>query len=335
MKNILVYALVFIIVDLKAQTLNDETQFNYSIVPSFGRHNAESVNHQYYLSVGLFSERVGGILGLELSSFYNENLESMVGHQLSGLINVAKKEASGAQIAGLGNSAGSITGSQISGLYNVSGKTSGAQVAGLVNIAGEVKGAQLSGIYNKAGKVSGVQIGLINFADSIDGGATIGLVNIVKKGGYKVIQVAGTDYMNMGISFKSGTRKIYSILSVGYNFTPESLFVTGLGVGRLIEMNKDWMLSPELVWYTYSDTKFRNMGDTQSTHLRVELSRKITKKIMVSVVPSIYVAIKNNRDGVYGFKTNSISPFSTEINSSGKVEFGFGLGAGVSFLIGN
>ncbi len=333
MKTIFALALVFTLMDLKAQRLNDDTQFNYSIVPSFGRDNAESVNHQYYLSIGLFSERVGGILGLELSSFYNENLQSMIGHQLSGLINVARKKATGAQVAGLVNSAGSITGSQISGLYNTSGKTSGAQVAGLANITSELKGAQLSGVYNKAGKVRGVQIGLINFADSIDGGATIGLINIVKKGGYQAIEVAGTEYVNVGVSFKSGTRKIYSIISVGYNFTPESLFVTGLGVGRLIEINKNWMLSPELIWYTYSDTEFKNMENAQSTHLRVGLARKISERIVVSIVPSIYTSVKGNKEGVYGFKTNSISPFSTEISSDSKVEYGFGLGAGVSFLL--
>jgi hypothetical protein len=333
MKSIFAFVLLFILLDLKAQTLNDDTQFNYSIVPSFGRHNAESVNHQYYLSIGLFSERVGGILGLELSSFYNENLESMVGNQLSGLINVARKEANGAQVAGLINRAGSFTGSQISGLYNTSGKVKGVQVGGLVNIANEMKGVQLSGIYNKAGKVKGLQIGPINFADSIDGGATIGLINFVKKGGYKAIEIVGTDYMNVGASFKSGTRKVYTIISAGYNFTPVSLFVSGLGVGRVIEINKNSVFNPELVWYSYSDTEFKNPGIADATHLRFGLSRKISEKIMISIVPSIYVSVKNNKDGVYGFKTNSISPFSTQINSDNKVEFGFGLGAGVSFLL--
>ncbi len=334
MKNIFVFTLVFILTDLKAQTLNEDTQFNYSIVPSFGRHNAESIDHRYYLSIGLFSQRVGGILGLELSSFYNENVESMIGHQLSGLINVAKKGATGAQVAGLGNSAGSLIGSQIGGLYNISGKTNGAQVAGIVSIANELKGVQLSGIYNKAGKVKGVQIGLINFADSIDGGAAIGLVNIVNKGGYRAIEIAGTDYMNVGVSFKSGTRKIYSIVSIGYNFTPESLIVSGLGIGRLIEINNNALFSPELIWYSYADTEFKNPGIAQATHLRLGISRKVSEKIMISIVPSIYVSIKKSNEGIYGFKTNSINPFKTEINGDTMVEFGFGLGAGVSFLSG-
>jgi hypothetical protein len=334
MKTIFAFIFIFVFVDLRAQTLNEDTHFNYSIVPSFGRYNKESNNHRYHFSLGLFSERVGGILGLELSSFYNENLESMVGNQLSGLINVARKNATGAQVAGLVNIVDSVNGSQIGGLYNISKKIIGAQVAGLVNITTEVKGAQLSGIYNKAGKVRGVQIGLINFADSIDGGAAIGLINIVKKGGHKAIEIAGTDYMNVGVSFKSGTRKVYTIISAGYNFTPVSLFVTGLGVGHVIEINKSNVFSPELIWYSYSDTEFKNPGMAEATHLRFGLSRKISEKIMVSIVPSIYASVKNSKDGVYGFKTNSISPFSTQINSDDKkVEFGFGLGAGVSFLL--
>jgi hypothetical protein len=333
MKKIFAFALVFMLTDLKAQTLNDDTQFNYSIVPSFGRHNAESVNHQYHLSVGLFSERVGGILGLEVSSFYSENLSSMVGSQLSGLINVAKKDANGAQVAGLVSSAGSIKGSQLSGLYNMSGKTRGAQVAGLVNVASEMKGVQLSGIYNKAGKVRGVQIGLINFADSIDGGASVGLINIVKKGGYRTIEIAGADYMNIGVSFKSGTRKIYSIVSAGYNFTPESLLVYGLGIGRVIEISNNGVFTPELTWYSYSDTNFKNAGIAHATHLRLGLSRKVSEKMMVSIVPSIYVSVKDRKDDTSGLKTNTISPFSTKINSDNRVEFGFGLSAGISFLL--
>lgn len=335
MKITFALVLVFIFVELKAQTLNKNTNSNYSIIPSFSRHNAESSSHRYHFSLGLFSQRVGGILGFELSSFYNENLQSMIGHQLSGLINVARKEATGAQVAGLANSAGSVTGSQIGGLYNISGKTIGAQVAGIINVASEIKGAQLSGIYNKSGRVRGVQIGLINFADTIDGGATIGLINIVKKGGYKAIEIAGTDYMNMSISFKSGTRKIYTIVSAGYNFTPVSLFVTGLGVGRVIEINKNALFSPELIWYSYSDTEFKKPGIAHATHLRLGLSRKVSEKIMVSIIPSIYVSVKNSKDGAYGFKTNSISPFSSEINASNRVEFGFGLGIGLSFLLSN
>ncbi len=333
MKTIFAFLLIFISTSLKAQTLNKSTHSNYSIVPSFSRHNIESSTHWYHFSLGLFSERVGGILGLELSGFHNENLESMVGSQLAGLINVARKDATGAQVAGLVSSAGSIRGSQLSGLYNIAEKTRGAQVAGLVNIASEVTGAQLSGIYNKAGKVRGVQIGLINLADSIDGGATIGLINIVKKGGYRSIEIAGADYMNVGVSFKSGTRKIYSIVSAGYNFTPQSLFVTGLGIGRAIQMNKKSVFSSELVWYSYSDTEFKNLGKTHATHLRLGLLKKISEKIMVSIVPSVYVSVKDNKDGVYGFKTNSISPFSTETNSDNKVEFGLGLGFGLSFLL--
>lgn len=325
--------MVLILTDLKAQTLNNNTQFNYSIIPSFGRHNAESINYQYHLSVGLFSERVGGILGLEVSSFYNENRESMVGSQLSGLINVAKKRATGAQVGGLVNSAGSITGSQISGLYNASGKTNGAQVAGLINIASEINGAQLSGIYNRAAKVRGVQIALINLADTIDGGATIGLINIVKNGGYKAIEINVMDYMNIGISFKSGTRKIYSIITVGYNFTPEPLFVYGLGIGRVIEVSKGNAFTPELIWYSYSDPQFKNPGIAHSTHLRLGLSRNISEKVVVGIAPSIYVSAKKNTDGVFGVQTNAISPFSAEINSDNKMEFGFGLGVGLSILM--
>lgn len=336
MKIIFAFALVFILSNLKAQTLNENTNFNYSIVPSFGRHNEESIGHRYHFSLGIFSERVGGILGLELSSFYNENLKSMVGSQLSGLINVARKDATGAQVAGLVNiAADSVIGSQVGGLYNISGKTVGAQVAGIVNVAREIKGAQLSGIYNKAGRVRGVQIGLINFADSIDGGAAIGLINIVKKGGYRAVEIAGADYMNAGISFKSGTRKIYSIVSVGYNFTPESLLVYGLGIGRVIEISNNGVFTPELVWYSYSDTEFKNPGIAHSTHLKLGLSRKFSEKIMVSIVPSIYASVKRSKDGMFGFETNSINPFSIEAYPDHKIEYGFGLGVGLSFLLSN
>lgn len=292
-------------------------QFHFSIVPTVSTHGNESKNCSYYCSFNLFGGHVKTINGFELGSIFNQNSGNMIGAQIAGLVNITK---------------GKVEGSQIAGIANITGDVKGVQSAGLFNLAGNIRGVQISGIYNRARKVKGLQLGLINKADTVESGAVIGLINHISKGGFRSIELHASDYQNIAITYKSGTSKIYSIISVGYSELPERLLSAGFGLGKLIKMGKNFQVSPEIVWYTYSNTKFKNIRNTHATHFRFAIMQKIYKQVAVTLTPSIYLAIKENVNGVYGYDISRFSSFSSNLYKNSKVEFGYGLSLGISIF---
>jgi len=150
--------------------------------------------------------------GVMLAGFLNKSV-SFRGVQFAGFTNLVKKEVYGTQLAGFYNHASMNTGIQLAGFANTTGKA-GVQVAGFLNKATDVK-LQVGGFVNIAKKVKGVQVaGFINIADSSD--CPIGLINIVK-GGERQIAVSIDETGTLIGAFKSGGRRLYGILGVGYN----------------------------------------------------------------------------------------------------------------------
>ncbi len=302
--------------------------FHFSVLNQLSTQGIESKNTDYHFSINLFSGTVKSIKGLEIGSFYNQNNGNMVGAQYSGLVNVTKDSLKGIQAAGIANITGNVVGVQYAGLYNQAKNVLGIQTGGLVNIAHNVKGIQLNGLVNKAKVLTGLQIGLLNICDSVAKGGAIGLINIVKKNGYREIEFSTADYQNIGISYKSGIKEIYSILNVGYNFGNQPLLVCGSGIGRLVEFRKQkCFFKPELIGFAYFDNFSIDQKSANSFHLRLGLMRKFNK-IAVNVMPSIYYAntYQNNQASLVAL--SPIKPFSTN-NRSG---FGFGIGIGISIL---
>jgi hypothetical protein len=60
--------------------------------------------------------------------------------------------------------------------------------------------------------------------------------------------------------------------------------------------------------------------------------RKINNSLAFSIMPSIYSGFKDKKDELYGYKISSIAPISSTIYTNNAVEFGLGLGIGISFL---
>lgn len=305
-------------------------QFHFSVVPSVSSHGNESKNHSYFCSFNLFGGQVNTINGFEFGSIYNQNFGNMIGAQIAGIGNITKGKVEGSQIAGISNITGAVKGVQIAGIMNKSKDISGFQLAGLTNLANDVKGVQISGIYNRAKKVKGFQLGLINKADTVESGAVIGLINHVSKGGYRSLELHASDYQNFAITYKSGTKKVYSILSVGYSDLPERLFSAGFGLGKLIMLGKSYTVAPEIIWYTFSNTKFKDIRNTHSAHLRLAIMQKIYKHVAVTLTPSVYLAIKENVNGIYGYDISRFSSFGSDFNRNNKVEYGYGLSLGIS-----
>ena len=122
------------------------------------------------------------------------------GLSIAGFANIILDHASGCQIAGFANlTRNSSSGVQIAGFMNRSGDAN-VQVAGFINVARKVKGLQLAGF--------------INIADSSD--YPIGIINIIKNG-EKSIGFSIDETRTALLTFRSGGRKLYGILGLGYN----------------------------------------------------------------------------------------------------------------------
>lgn len=305
-------AIIFLL-SVGAMKGNAQTKpVHISVVQGVSTQGKESKDNDYHFSFNLFSGTTNSIKGVEIGSIYNQNNGDMTGFQSSGLINITK---------------GHVKGYQTAGITNVSGSVVGVQNAGISNHAQDVKGIQIAGIFNSAKTLTGYQIGLINVAESVEKGGGIGLVNLYKKGGYREVELSTADYQNVGLSFKSGTKTIYTILNVGYNFTPESLFSTGAGIGKILDLKQNWAFKPEIIWYNYVTDDFNFNTSTHSSHFKFGLMKKIGK-IGITLSPSIYYAnIPRNLEGSLT-KISSIQPFSQTKNG----RWGFGIGLGVAFL---
>lgn len=147
-----------------------------------GPEAARTINH---FSLSLFTGRSAGVIGVEASTIFNENLGSVEGVQASGLVNSSKGNIRGLQGAGLMNVAGKeLKGVQAAGLINVieEGSITGVQAAGILNVgSGNARGAQFSGIVNlNDGYLEGFQsAGILNVNQGyLRGAQAAGIVNL-------------------------------------------------------------------------------------------------------------------------------------------------------------
>lgn len=324
MKKAIIIILSFWVTTTVAQNIKP---FHFSVVQGVSTDGKESKNTDYYFSLNMFSGTVRSMKGVEIGSFYNQNEGDMTGFQSSGLVNMTKGNVMGYQNAGITNISGDVKGLQQAGISNHSKDLIGIQMAGITNLAKDVAGLQVSGIFNKADNLKGLQIGLINMAESVEKGGGIGLINLYKKGGYREFEVSVADYQNVGLSFKSGVKKLYSILNIGYNFSPTSLFSTGFGIGQLSEIRQNLYFKPEIVWYNYVRNDFKFNASTNVAHLKFGIMQK-AGKVGITLSPSIYYAnIANNLEGDLT-EISRIKAFSQTKNG----RFGFGIALGIAFL---
>jgi hypothetical protein len=333
------------------ETAPTTNPMQFSIVHGIGTHGIKSRENAYFFSFNLLSGVTGSVKGVEIGSLFNQNTQNMEGVQVAGLLNLTRKSMNGVQIAGLVNVTGNTNsiqlgglanitdttdGVQVGGIVNVSSITKGVQVAGIANVADDVTGIQVAGICNVAKKLNGLQIGLINVVDTVASGLPIGLFNIVKKGAYHELEVSTADYQNIGVAYKFGVPTFYTIFSAGYNIDPERLFVGGFGFGHNHRINSKTSIRPEIISYTYLPRNLNGFDDfrnTQSSHLRVGLVRKLGQHFAISLMPSFYVSIKESSNGdESGYRTTTFAPLTTYHYDWGKVELGAGLSVGISLL---
>jgi hypothetical protein len=158
------------------------------------------------------------------------------------------------------------------------------QISGLANVVGtEMRGFQL-GTINYGRHVKGVQLGVINVADS-SSGYSIGLVNFIKKGKGS-ISFFSNDVVPLNIGWKTGSDKIYSILTVGAALSPgRRAYTMGFGLGKELRLGESVRIAGELSSHSVFLGTWENAQSL--TRLQTLLEVRLSKALFLSGGPSV------------------------------------------------
>jgi hypothetical protein len=286
----------------------------FSLIPGMGSHGRMGAQVINKFSLNLVGGYTAGVNGLELAGIFNIDQKEAKYVQAAGIANMAGGTVRGVQLAGIHNQdldgvegvqaaglsnivEGNVRGVQLAGLLNrVKGRTSGLQAAGLANSSDEVDGVQIAGLLNHTRRLKGIQIGLVNIADT-SSGYTIGLVNIVKNG-YHELSLSADDLLPINLSYKTGTKKMYTILRAG--FAPgrsHDAFATGIGIGN-DQVFTHWL---SLATEFYLLHFYRQDGEQDPLVYRLQPSLKIrfAKKLSFFAGPAL--SIYNREKGSHSF----------------------------------
>jgi hypothetical protein len=240
-----------------------------------------------------FLNKIGGTAdGFKGAGFLNIYKDAK-GFQTAGFANFSKGDIQGMQGAGFINLAHDIKGFQGAGYINIADSVYGAQGAGFINIAGDVEGAQIAGFINIAKKVKGVQAaGFINIADSSE--YPIGLINIVRNG-EKYLGVTTDDNLTTLLAFRSGSRKLYGIIGLGYNSkNKEEEFALQYGLGAHLLTRNKFRLNAEGTITHLEDFK---KGEFVKTSLSILPALKLGNRIEIFGGPSLNYVSTTSADG--------------------------------------
>lgn len=294
---------------------------------------------------GVYSQAGGLSKGAQLSgavSFLGQNIE---GVQASGAIGVALGKVSGAQLAGAVNYSRNIKGTQLAGAVNVSTDSlQGVQLAGAINYAKRVKGVQaagavnvstdtvaggqLAGLVNYARVLKGFQLGVFNYADSSDG-YSIGVLSFVRKG-YHQIQVYSNEVLDLNIAYKSGNRKLYSLLIGGMSLGNKKAYSAGYGVGHDFRLSAASFLSTEIT------SQLLYLGSWKATNsllrLQTAWNRRLMKNISFFAGPAFTIYYVDTPDQQYPAYQSKVPRHYSPFTISSGVNAWFGWHIGIGFL---
>jgi hypothetical protein len=321
-----------------------------SFIYPAGTSGSRSANYCYNFSLNALMGYTGSIKGCEIGGLLNINKTHISGFQVGGIGNITNGNVTGMQVGGIFGLTYSMNGFQVDGILSKSGEVNGVQISGILSFSksanaaisgianinnGSLRGIQIAGIYNQTKELNGIQIGLINVADTVKNGISLGLINIVKKGFYDEWTIHTSDYLNLGVSYKLGSKSFYSIYSVGTNFIKERLLVAGFGFGHISEISSEYSFQPEVICYTYFPKDFNKpVRDTYMSHFKFGFVLNLNEKLAFSFAPSIYWSIKSNRGrfSTYGYENSIIEPiYKYDVkNSNSRIEIGFGVSLGLN-----
>lgn len=215
-------------------------QFN---VPLIGFVNVGKGDHAS-VNIGFVNANEKNFKGLQ-SGFVNVAGGSLKGVQ-SGFVNAAGNSLKGIQ-AGFVNAAGGDSKGVQAGFVNVTGKKMKGVQAGFVNNSrGGMKGPQV-GFVNNTDNLKGLQLGFVNVSDSLENGIPVGFVSVVRKGGYKALELYFSEIYPVNLSFKLGIPALYTSFTASLNPNLPENFYFGLGIGSIIPLSYNLYLNPEIL----------------------------------------------------------------------------------------
>lgn len=304
--------------------------YQFSLIPGLGSHGRMGAQVINKFSLNLIGGYTAGSNGVEVAGILNIDKKDVSCVQVAGISNVVGGSVHGVQLAGIYNhDLDSMRGFQAAGIGNrVAGLVSGTQVAGLMNFSESVNGVQAAGVINHTKRLKGVQIGLINIADSSDG-LQIGLINIVKNGMHEV-SVFSTELMPFNIAYKTGTRRLYSILQVGFDATNnERVLGYGYGIGTQSTLSPRLALNTELTINNLRVGHDRNLPEI--TRIQSSLRVKLGPKVSLFAGPALSISSSPSFSAPDGDKTMlPRSGYATF--SAGNVIGWVGFTAGINFF---
>ncbi len=277
--------------------------FQISFVYPLGTDGTNSKSHSYNTSVNMIGGLTGGLHGFEIGGVFNKNTRITSGAQFAGVLNLTQR-IEGAQFAGIANISESANkAAQFAGIANAvkSGETS-VQLAGIANAAqasmvqaagianiSDTSTCQVAGVVNIARK-SKVQVGIVNISEEAN--VQVGLVNI-SKNGFMEVEVAGGEFIHTSASFRSGTNRLYGIVSFGYNFDDE-FWAYGVGVGKAVPFGSNVGMNLEGIHYTRATKKFEQKKYNGLVQLRPVFYYKVAKGLKFFAGPVANLYIGNN-----------------------------------------
>ncbi len=292
---------------------------------------------------GVFNRTGGHVKGAQIAGIINlqdrkdtsgsstaDTFYEIKGAQVAGIANVVNNDVRGAQVAGITNIVSkSVHGAQVAGIINlVNEDVRGAQLSGIGNVARRsMKGVQVSGIFNIGGRVEGSQIALINIADTITGYG-IGLVNVVRKG-YHAIALSTNDLTDFTLSYKTGTKRLYNVISVGMKINGgKSDFLYGFGLGAEQALSKHIGLSLEC----FAGNLYKHSLDANALLVRIEpaFNWNITRKFTLytgpslSLIPYVFYGEGNNTTS-YDITNMALHDFGAKNNTAAWIGWQVGL----------
>ena len=298
--------------------------FQFSFVYPLGMGWVNSVNNSYDYSLNMFGGITGRTNKFELAGLFNANMYSSKGVQIAGLFNLTgfnlkyKEESNNFQIAGLFNFTKHGLSNQISGLFNY------ADYAPLqLSVANYSNTSHTQiGVVNKT-RQSALQIGLVNISDSAN--YMIGIVNLSRQSGYMQAGVEYDNYLGPTVYLRSGTKKLYGIISSTHKANNSWSFGTGFGT---VLRDKKLGINTEIIIYSLNSKEIAPDSELYNGLLQIKpvLNYKIGRFVL-HASPTVNLSIFNN-----DFFVNTI-PYNILNSNINKISLWFGFSAGVGFKI--
>lgn len=304
-----------------------------------------------FQSSGLVNYNMGKMKGIQVGGIMNVVKDSITGIQVGGINNVARENVNGLQVAGIANTTRTaVKGLQLSGIYNYSKSVNGIQVggiyntnqralkgiqlAGIANYSQDIVGGQVSGIFNQVTGVNkglqlaallnyakeqkGVQLGLFNFAKKGENGIPIGLFSYYNEG-YHSLEYFVDEFSSINLTFRSGSKKLYTYYTFGTSYGIPNIFPEYKGVG--LGMGLGTFLFKRVVFEAGFQSNFNFNDDIMDYHyIKSSLIyiQPIWKGISLNVGPTF-----NYNTAFFGGKENveKITPPSFYSSSNDKETF--------------